>query len=356
MSYTQKSNSEFRSHLDSYKSKKIITKFKSSLLKNSSNLLTPPTTLDLRPWLPPVITNPIGTCNCVWVVLLMMEYNSMKNCKYNKPLSSLFLQKNPSSTSKGPYAFYSLIEGAIKYGTVPEVIYPSISDITPDMYKLALNFKMDSYNELNPKSIDEMKIALTNYGPCVIFYEHYNNSQYPWIPKTSCTKFSNYTHPISVVGYTNDSFILRNTWGADWADKGYTYMSFEDYKKCSLEAYYATFVNNNKKVSTVDIIPQPLNTTSIIISSSIGGSILLYFIFCIFYNKMYKLPLFNTIFHYGKYASEIIFFGLLIITTIFIYNLKGLNNVFIVNLSVILIYIIAILTNLSINNYMKFII
>jgi hypothetical protein len=341
---TLKSDSEFR----------FITKLKSSLSKNSNNLLTTPSTLDLRPWLPPVITNPVGTCNCVWVVLLMIEYNSIKNCKYNKPLSSLFLTKNIMPSNKGSYAFYGLIEGAIKYGTVPEEVYPSFVDITPDMYKLALNFKIDSYIEIDSKSIDEMKIALTNYGPCVIFYEHFNLSKYPWIPVAEC-KGNQFTHPISVVGYTNDSFILRNTWGADWADKGYTYMPFTDYTKYSLKAYYATFLNNINIPKLDTIIPTPLNNTSIIISSLIGGIILLYFIFYIFYKGLYKLPIFNVIFHYGKYASDLIFFGLLIITTLFMYNLKGLNNVFIVNLSVILIYIFAILTNLNINNYMKFI-
>jgi len=325
-----------------YKSIKLDIKFKNSLSQISSNLITPPPTLDLRPWLPPLIPDlkpwtpkepepqPL-TCNCIWTVLLFMEYNAKKNCKYNKPLSRDFLHKNAiyDKPGKKGWTNIALMDSAVKYGTVPEEVYPHLTNLkmTPEMYKLALNFKIDSYIEFDYKSVNDMKIALTNYGPCVMEYSYDNITSTPWIPSGCIGPF---TDVISIVGYTKDRFILRNNWGTDWGDNGYCYMPFADYTKYSLGAYYATFINNNIEPK----LTKQLNNTSIILSSLIGSIILLYFISYIFYKKLYELPLYDIIFHYGKYASYLIFSGLLIITTIFIYNFNELNNVFIVNISV----------------------
>ena len=138
--------------------------------------------------------------------------------------------------------------------------------MTPEMYKLALNFKIDSYTDLDYTSVNEMKIALANFGPCVMEYYYDNITSTPWIP-TYC--IGPYMDVISVVGYTKDRFILRNNWGTDWGDDGYCYMPFADYSKYSIGAYYATFKNNN----IITKIPKPLNNTSIILSSSIAGII-----------------------------------------------------------------------------------
>jgi hypothetical protein len=155
-----------------YKSIKLDIKFKNSLSQISSNLITPPPTLDLRPWLPPLIPDlkpwtpkepepqPL-TCNCIWTVLLFMEYNAKKNCKYNKPLSRDFLHKNAiyDKPGKKGWTNIALMDSAVKYGTVPEEVYPNSANLkmTPEMYKLALNFKIDSYNELDHTSVNEMK-------------------------------------------------------------------------------------------------------------------------------------------------------------------------------------------------------
>ena len=34
-------------------------------------------------------------------------------------------------------------------------------------------------------------------------------------------------HAIALVGYTPDRFIVRNSWGTGWGDKGFAYASLE---------------------------------------------------------------------------------------------------------------------------------
>jgi C1A family cysteine protease len=48
-------------------------------------------------------------------------------------------------------------------------------------------------------------------------------------------------HAIALVGYTPDHFIVRNSWGEKWGDKGYAYASLE-YAKAAFTESYGVFI------------------------------------------------------------------------------------------------------------------
>ncbi len=39
-----------------------------------------------------------------------------------------------------------------------------------------------------------------------------------------------YGHAVSIIGYDNNGFIIKNSWGKDWADNGYGWISFDYHK------------------------------------------------------------------------------------------------------------------------------
>ncbi len=47
-------------------------------------------------------------------------------------------------------------------------------------------------------------------------------------------------HAVCLVGYTKDHFIVRNSWGKEWGDKGFAYASNEFAKAAFTETYGAT--------------------------------------------------------------------------------------------------------------------
>lgn len=75
-------------------------------------------------------------------------------------------------------------------------------------------------------SIDALKLALVMNGPCIAALPVYNDGPYFW--KKSNTFYGG--HAISIVGYNEDGFIIRNSWGERWGLKnGYTLISYNDF-------------------------------------------------------------------------------------------------------------------------------
>lgn len=76
-------------------------------------------------------------------------------------------------------------------------------------------------------TIDNLKMALIMNGPCIGALPVYNNGPYFW--KQGPQMFGG--HAISIVGYNEDGFIIRNSWGENWGLKqGYTLISYDDFK------------------------------------------------------------------------------------------------------------------------------
>jgi C1A family cysteine protease len=44
-------------------------------------------------------------------------------------------------------------------------------------------------------------------------------------------------HAVALVGYTADRFIVRNSWGTGWGDKGFAYASLAYAQEAFTEAY-----------------------------------------------------------------------------------------------------------------------
>lgn len=48
-------------------------------------------------------------------------------------------------------------------------------------------------------------------------------------------------HAVTIVGYDNDGFLIKNSWGTEWGDKGYGWVSFEYHKLFAGEALYLNY-------------------------------------------------------------------------------------------------------------------
>lgn len=130
------------------------------------------------------------------------------------------------------------LEIAKKYGCVRESILPFKSGKlfkgeTGEFYALANTLRIDSYVPL--RDIDQWKQWLAFEGPILTRLDV--DSNWNKLQNKSSGILDNYEiptrpagHAVAIVGYTSERFIVRNSWGTYWGDKGFAYTSI-DYAK-----------------------------------------------------------------------------------------------------------------------------
>lgn len=121
-------------------------------------------------------------------------------------------------------------EDSLPYdGSQPESYWQQVQT-TDDMDVEAQLFKAKAYASV-PVRIDDIKRAVLNHKAVLggfMLHESYRqaktNGGYLPLPKIGEKKIGG--HAMTVVGWTSDHFILKNSWGTSWGDSGYLYCPF----------------------------------------------------------------------------------------------------------------------------------
>ena len=137
---------------------------------------------------------------------------------------------------------------ARKYGAVLDEILPfQTGTLYPNpaktFYALAAKLKISSYFNLG-RNVGDWRTWLARNGPILTRL----NVDATWDSATE-TKgvLGTYQpqtgrggHAVALVGYTKSAFIVRNSWGTGWGDKGFAYASWSYAQEAFTEAYGVT--------------------------------------------------------------------------------------------------------------------
>ena len=138
-----------------------------------------------------------------------------------------------------------------KFGSVHEDILPFDHGFVPydydtdTFFKLAGELKIKGYYCLQYDEItnlDHFKMWLTHKGPILAMIDLDANFWKPYEDHSAMLNEYDSTtveggHAVTIVGYTKDYFIIRNSWGTEYGDKGYAYASNDYMKAGCCEAY-----------------------------------------------------------------------------------------------------------------------
>ena len=118
----------------------------------------------------------------------------------------------------------------LKYGICSEKIYPygdiqRKDKISEYCFKEAENHKIKGYGRV--LSIEALKYSLKYNGLCLIVFPIYNYTPELWIKRENDSFLGG--HAMTVVGYLENCFIIRNSWGPGWGDNGYGFYFFSDW-------------------------------------------------------------------------------------------------------------------------------
>jgi C1A family cysteine protease len=204
--------------------------FKAEAIFPKVSDLNIPETLDLRVDLPKVRNQGSqGSCSAM-TASCMKEWQEKKDVNVTSYMSPQFVYNlRPNYPDEGMYP-RDTMNILLKSGCCRESVFTygstQIGDNIPEAAKQeAIKFKIQGYAQVN--TIDALKTALYKNGPCYICFPVYNYGPTFWKKETGQNEEGG--HAVTVVGYTKTGFIIRNSWGTDWNNGGYTEYPFSQF-------------------------------------------------------------------------------------------------------------------------------
>lgn len=192
-----------------------------------------PDSVDLRGWIPPVRDQgSLPTC-VAQAFACIKEYQSRMDSNFNEYLAPQFIYNLRDPKVDGMYGNNAAEivmnngvprEALYGYGD-PETIDDVENDISSEVKEDAAARKIKSYFKVT--TIDGAKAALKN-GPLYIAFPCYNIGKKFWVKGGEGEDILG-GHAVAIVGYNKEGFILRNSWGYLWGDRGYTTYGYNEF-------------------------------------------------------------------------------------------------------------------------------
>ena len=176
-----------------------------------------------------------GTCYAQ-AAACMKELQEKKDYGLNEYLSPQFFYNNRGNlydeneeNDSGMFG-RNVMKLLKEIGICTEKLYPygiieNKDKISEDIYLNASRNKIKGYARVT--TIDGLKESLNENGICLIAFPVYNYGKEIWNQSENDTFKGG--HAMAVVGYLEDCFIIRNSWGSSWCDNGYCYYKFNDW-------------------------------------------------------------------------------------------------------------------------------
>lgn len=171
-----------------------------------------------------------GTC-AAQTAVCMKEYQEYKEDGLVEPLSPMFVYAHRTPAGSPGMFPRDVMEVMQKYGSVAEKDYKYKGKhqdpqyISDELRAIGKNFIIKNYARI--ATIDALKRALIADGPCFIGLPAFNFGDTFW--KAGFGDKQQGGHAVAIVGYDKKGFILRNSWGYEWGDRGYGHFPYTDW-------------------------------------------------------------------------------------------------------------------------------
>jgi C1A family cysteine protease len=177
-----------------------------------------------------------GTCYAQSAACIK-EWQENRDYGFKGQLSPQFFYNNRENKyddkENNNYGMYSrdVMKLLVNMGICTEKSYPygrieNKENIPNSVYEEAKSHVIKAYAKVT--DLEKTKRCLYENGPCFIVFPVYNYTDEFWKETDKSTKIVGY-HAVVLVGYNENGFIVRNSWGNGWGVGGYSTYKYEDW-------------------------------------------------------------------------------------------------------------------------------
>jgi hypothetical protein len=234
---------------------KLRNSMPAAIISGADNGFELPSSLDIGSnVLIPRSQGGIGSCSS-WAV--SSELTRIERIRNNWPVgknisyfSPLFLYNQVNGGQDRGSSIYGNLNILVNQGCATWALFPYVEDyrIQPSVSarREAARYKIAEFKNL-PVDLDSMRLALTKgYGLIVSFHVYDNFDGYaggiykPRGPSGVERRGERFSyHGMLILGYDDvrRNFMVLNSWGTSWGDKGYLYFSYDDLNTLISDCY-----------------------------------------------------------------------------------------------------------------------
>jgi len=169
-----------------------------------------------------------GPCSAYAAAAIKM-WQEYKDYGSKEALSQYFvynLRSNYPQKGMSPRDTMKILKDyGIPYKKEFKLKWKKLEDVPQPVLDNAANHRILGYARV--MTIDGLKKSLYKNGPAYIAMPVFNDSPKFWKPRYGERQLGG--HALCVVGYNQEGFIIRNSWGALWADNGHTIYPYKDF-------------------------------------------------------------------------------------------------------------------------------
>jgi len=195
------------------------------LLFDDDYLFKCPKTLDWTNHLYPVRNQGVQGTSLAQVGACMLEWKSRKINKESIQMSPQFIFNHRKDKTTQLMCGRELMQILTELGACSEKMCPYSSSNCTSIVDADRQHKIKGYARI--RTMNMLKMALNIVGPCLITFPVFNHTASMWKQHREEENLGG--HALAVVGYNAVGFILRNSWGKYWENKGHCMYPYSDW-------------------------------------------------------------------------------------------------------------------------------
>lgn len=138
--------------------------------------------------------------------------------------------------------------------------------------RVKLNKTISGVSFLSSYTVEQLQQDLVTYGPITVGVSA-NNFAFMNVGSTgmiSCSSSGSIDHAVLLVGYTTTHWIIKNSWGTNWGNGGYGYISKT--ADCGLRTYINILQVNYGSNPSPNPNPNPTPVTNVTLTVTMSDS------------------------------------------------------------------------------------